>query len=129
MDKALAGIPGTFLCADDIKVQGSSEERHDINLLEAVSKACPAGIKFNPEKCHIKKTEDWVLLTDGVLRRCRTMPQEGESHLQVATSDQQAGATELSRNDELHVHIHTTPVTEDTHDAQPPEERCALRMD
>ena len=54
MDKALTGIPGIFSCADNIKVQGSSEERHDINLLETVSKACAAGIKFNPDKCHIK---------------------------------------------------------------------------
>ena len=55
MDKALAGIPGTFPCADDIKVQGSSEERHDINLLETVCKACAAGIKFDLDKCHIKR--------------------------------------------------------------------------
>ena len=54
MDKALAGIPGTLPCADDIKVQGSSEERHDINFVKTVSKACVAGIKFNPDKCHIK---------------------------------------------------------------------------
>ena len=55
MDKALAGIPGTFPCADDVKVQGSTEERHDIHLLETVDKASAAGIKFNPQKCHIKK--------------------------------------------------------------------------
>ena len=28
MDGALDGIPGTFPCADDVKVQGSNEERH-----------------------------------------------------------------------------------------------------
>jgi transposase InsO family protein len=55
MDGALAGIPGTFPCADDVKVQGSTEERHDINLLETVQKAKSAGIKFNPAKCDIKK--------------------------------------------------------------------------
>ena len=55
MDKALAGIPGTFPCADDVKVQGSTEERHDLHLLETVAKARAAGIKFNPDKCHIKK--------------------------------------------------------------------------
>ena len=55
MDRALAGIPGTFPCADDVKVQGSTEERHDIHLLETIDKAGAAGIKFNPKKCHIKK--------------------------------------------------------------------------
>ena len=34
MDRVLAGISGTFPCADDVKVQGSTEERHDIHLLE-----------------------------------------------------------------------------------------------
>ena len=29
----LADIPGTFPCADDVKVQGSTEEHHDIHLL------------------------------------------------------------------------------------------------
>lgn len=55
MDKALDGIPGTFPCADDVKVQGSSEERHDLHLLETVDKAREAGVKFNPDKCCIKK--------------------------------------------------------------------------
>ena len=55
MDRALAGIPGTFPCADDVKVQGSTGERHDINLLETVQKVKAAGIKFNPDKCNIKK--------------------------------------------------------------------------
>ena len=55
MDKALAGIPGTFPCADDVKIQGSNEERHDLHLLETVGRALTAGIKFNPDKCHIKR--------------------------------------------------------------------------
>lgn len=55
MDKALAGVPGTFPCADDVKIQGSTEERHDIHLLETVSRAKAAGIKFNPDKCQVKK--------------------------------------------------------------------------
>lgn len=57
MDRVLAGIPGTFPCADDVKVQGSTEERHDIHLLETVDKAHQAGLKFNPDKCFIKKQE------------------------------------------------------------------------
>lgn len=56
MDQALQGIPGTFPCADDVKVQGSSEERHDIHLLETVEAAMKAGIKFNPDKCTIKQS-------------------------------------------------------------------------
>jgi len=55
MDRALAGIPGTFPCADDVKVQGSNERRHDLHLLETVERAAAAGLKFNPEKCTIKK--------------------------------------------------------------------------
>ena len=55
MDRVLSGIPGTFPCADDVKIQGSTEEHHDIHLLETVSKAMAAGIKFNPQKCQIKK--------------------------------------------------------------------------
>ena len=57
MDKALTGVPGTFPCADDVKIQGSTEERHDIHLLETVEKASKAGIKFNPDKCSIKKAK------------------------------------------------------------------------
>ena len=57
MDRILAGIPGTFPCADDVKVQGSTEVRHDIHLLETVEKARNAGLKFNPNKCFIKKQQ------------------------------------------------------------------------
>lgn len=57
MDRALAGIPGTFPCADDVKIQGSTEERHDIHLLETVEKARKEGLKFHPDKCCIKKQE------------------------------------------------------------------------
>ena len=57
MDRVLAGIPGTFPCADDVKVRGSTEERDDIHLLETVDKATQAGLKFNPNKCVIKKQE------------------------------------------------------------------------
>ena len=57
MDRALAGIPGTFPCADDVKVQGFAEEQHDITLLEAVEHAHQSGLKFNPKKFSIKKKE------------------------------------------------------------------------
>ena len=57
MDQVLSGVPGTFPCADDVKVQWSTEERHDIHLLETVERACKAGLKFNPNKCCIKKQE------------------------------------------------------------------------
>ena len=55
MDRVLQDIPGTFPCSDDVKIQGSTEERHDLHLLETVSKAHQAGLKFNPDKCSIKK--------------------------------------------------------------------------
>ena len=57
MDRVLSGIPGTFPCADDVKIQGSTEERHDIHLLETVEKARQAGLKFNPDKCFVKKQQ------------------------------------------------------------------------
>ena len=55
MDQVLSGVPGTFPYADDVKVQGSTEERHDIHLLETVERVCKAGLKFKPNKCCIKK--------------------------------------------------------------------------
>ena len=51
MDKALAGIPGTFPCADDVRVQRSTEEHHDLYLFETIESAQKAGIKFNQDKC------------------------------------------------------------------------------
>ena len=57
IDRILSGIPGTFPCADDVKVQGSAEARHDIHLLKTVERACKAGLKFNPDKCCIKKQQ------------------------------------------------------------------------
>ena len=55
METAFAGISGTFSCADDVKIQGSTGEKYDIHLLETVQKATNAGIKFNLHKCQIKK--------------------------------------------------------------------------
>ena len=57
MDQVLSGVPGTSPCADDVKVQWSTEERHDIHLLETVERARKAGLKFNPNKCYINKQE------------------------------------------------------------------------
>ena len=57
MDQVLSGVPGTFPCADDVKVQGSTEERHDIHLLETLERACKVQLKFNRNKCCIKKQE------------------------------------------------------------------------
>ena len=73
MDRVLAGFPGTFPCADDVKVQGSTEERHTyihtyihtllmlskwvFHLLETVEKVDQAGLQFNPDKCFIKKQQ------------------------------------------------------------------------
>ena len=55
MDQAVQGIPGTFPCADDVKIQGSTSERHDLHILETVERAKKAGLKFNPNKCFVKK--------------------------------------------------------------------------
>ena len=57
MDEVLSGVPSTFPCADDVKVQESTEERHDIHLLETVKRTYKAGLKFNPNKCCIKKQQ------------------------------------------------------------------------
>ena len=70
------GIPGTFPCADDIKVQGSTEETHDINLLETVERASAAGLKFNPKKCHIKQRKIEYFLVSRIIGGSRTMSQE-----------------------------------------------------
>lgn len=57
MDQTLDGEPGTFPCTNGVKVQGSTEERHDVHLLETVARAKQAGLKFNPDKCSIKKCQ------------------------------------------------------------------------
>ena len=57
MDQVLSGVPSTFPCTDDVKVQESTEERHDIHLLETVERTYKAGLKFNPNKCCIKKQQ------------------------------------------------------------------------
>ena len=51
MDRIVVGFPGTFPYADDVKVQGSTEERHDIDLMETAEKVCQAGL----DKCFSKK--------------------------------------------------------------------------
>ena len=51
MDTVLAGIFGTVPCSEDVHVQGSTEERHDLHLLETGEKAYRVGLKFNPKKC------------------------------------------------------------------------------
>ena len=50
MDNVVAGIQGTLPYACDVKIQAFTEERYEINLLETVSRAFMAGIKFNPDK-------------------------------------------------------------------------------
>ncbi|CAB4070286.1 unnamed protein product [Lepeophtheirus salmonis] len=35
-DRGFQGIPGTFPCADDVKVQESTEDSYDIHLLERI---------------------------------------------------------------------------------------------
>ena len=112
MYKAVASIPGTFPCVDYVKVQGSTEERYDINLLETVTRACAAGIKFNPDKCHVKKALNHV--------------RRSLSNLETTVTKQQARTTEISLNGQLHVYIHFQPRQEYTHDALSPEEGCAL---
>ena len=48
MDRILAGIPGTFPCADDVKVQVSTEVHHDIHLLETVEKSVECRTQIQP---------------------------------------------------------------------------------
>ena len=57
MAQVLSSVPGTFPCVDDVKVQGFTEERHDIHPLETVERACNVELKFNRNKCCIKKEE------------------------------------------------------------------------
>ena len=74
MDRVLTGIPCTFPCADGVKVQGSSEERHDLHLLETVDRARAAGIKFNPDKLPDQEEEYHLLRKSHLTQWCRTMP-------------------------------------------------------
>ena len=74
VDRGLSGIPGTFPCVDDAKVQRSTEKRHDIHLLETIQKAQKKwGLKINPDMCNIKKTKieylGCIVTPDGV-RSC-----------------------------------------------------------
>ena len=51
----MVSIPGKLPWGDDVKVQGSTMERNDINLLETVTRACATGIIFYPGKYQVKK--------------------------------------------------------------------------
>jgi len=55
MDRVLNDISSTFPHADDVTVQGSTEEKYDIHLLETIDRARADGIKLNPDKCCVKK--------------------------------------------------------------------------
>lgn len=70
VNRLLADIPWTFPCADDVKVQGSTEEHHNIHSLETVEREHEAGLKFNPNKMFTKKHFGRVLTPQGV-KPCR----------------------------------------------------------
>ena len=44
--------------ADDIKVQGTTELEHDIDILETCDHAKQVGLVFNLDKCSIKQKEN-----------------------------------------------------------------------
>lgn len=117
MDKVLAGIPGKFPCADHVKVQGSTEEGHDIHLLETVEKACQAGLNFNPDKCFIKKQQieyfGRVITPQGV----EPCPKKVKGH-GACCSNRQARATKPTGHSELYVFMLIPNLTKKTHHAQ-----------
>ena len=60
MDQTMSSILGTVPCADDDKVQGSTEIRHDTRLLETVGKAEKAEIKIQFCKMRNQESQNWV---------------------------------------------------------------------
>ncbi len=57
MDKALQGLTKTHGIVDDILVSGASKEEHDKNLHEVLKRTRATGIKLNPDKTQLCKTE------------------------------------------------------------------------
>ena len=108
LKKELAGIPGTFPCADDDKVQGSSAERHDIDLLETAEKARKAGLKFNPNKCFtsIKKQQigyfGRIINPQGV----QPCPRAVKAITALAPPTDKQGLPKLAGNCELYAYNH-----------------------
>eukprot|EP00794_Sanderia_malayensis_P018442 gene18442-20291_t len=81
MDRILAGIPVTFPCADDVKIQGSTGERHDIHLLETVDKAAQAGLILASVQSRSRKLNTLVAsllhkVWHPALRRFRQYPHQ-----------------------------------------------------
>ena len=58
MDRIFDGILGTFPKVNDLKVQGINRmrTRHQ-PLLETCETAIKAGLRFSPQKCHVKQSE------------------------------------------------------------------------
>ena len=70
MQHMLAGQPGMACYMDDILVWGSTAEEHDVRLREVLERCRSHGVKLNPSKCVLRKTQvkffGHVLTSDGV---------------------------------------------------------------
>ena len=53
MEHILEGLEGVVSMADDIVVQGVTEEQHDNNMGKLLGKAPVNGLVFNPDKCSL----------------------------------------------------------------------------
>ena len=57
VDEAFGDLPGVTGIADDIVISGKTRDEHDKNLKAVTERAQETGVRFNPDKCQIARTE------------------------------------------------------------------------
>ena len=57
VDEAFGDLPGVTGIADDIVISGKTRDEHDKNLKAVMERAQETGVRFNPDKCQIARTE------------------------------------------------------------------------
>jgi hypothetical protein len=57
VDEAFGDLPGVTGIADDIVISGKTRDEHDKNLKAVTDRAQETGVRFNPDKCQIARTE------------------------------------------------------------------------
>ena len=57
VDEAFGDRPGVTGIADDIVISGKTRDEHDKNLKAVMERAQETGVRFNPDKCQIARTE------------------------------------------------------------------------
>ena len=49
--------PTTNIIADDVMIHGNTDEEHDCHLIQVLNKCHEIGLKLNPDKCELGKSE------------------------------------------------------------------------